>query len=393
MGDLFQFDLKRDFMNFIYVPFMVATFIEINKNRESVFDDQLTVGDRAILMRATIFLLLPLIVFIHELGHYLAALSVGARVMEFHYGPATGFVKIFPDRSDSQTLWIAFAGNLLQIVIGLLSLVSSTIVRSPAMVALCVYFGLFTLADTAVFYALLSAAGLYGDWIDIYTNPDRSGVFMIGIFHVCIVLLLALLIYADAPRQWFAKRTIPGWYESHRKLEEMVKGEPSYENLEALCVSWFRAGFPAKAEKILDRMSVQGDRPEIKLMRARILMSRGKVAEATSLFDELIDDESLNAKGRARLCVEAGDIMVSYRNTEEALKLFSKGAELDPLFGEAGLFKAIMLNSMNRHAEALEALPLISHPLMVWSNPANVDRVQEEAERARAALNLGGSKS
>lgn len=392
MGDFFQFDLRRDFVNLVYLPFIVATFIEIKNNRAAIFDDQLTVADRAILKRATIFLLLPLIVLVHELGHYLAALSVGATVLEFHYGPATGFVRILHDRTDSQMLWIAFAGNLVQMVIGLLSLLVSLFVRSPAMVAICVYFGLFALADTAVFYALLSALGLYGDWIEIYASADRAGVLMIGIFHVCILLLLAFLIYGDAPRQWFAKKTIPDWYEQHRILEKQAEKEPSYENLEALCVSWFRAGFPKKAEKVLDRMAVQGDRPEIRLMRARIWMSRGKVEAAARCFEELIDDESLNEKGRARLCVEAGEIMVSYRDIPAALKLFSKGVELDPLFGEAGLFKAIMLNSLNRHAEALESLPLATHPHMVWSDPSNADRVHEEAERARAALEAG-SKS
>lgn len=392
MGDFFQFDLKRDFVNFLYLPFIVATVIEIKNNRAAIFDEQLTVSDRAILKRATIFLLLPLVVLAHEIGHYVAALSVGARVLEFHYGPATGFVRILPDRSASQMLWIAFAGNLLQMVIGLASLMVSPFVRSPAIVALCVYFGLFALADTAVFYALLSAVGLYGDWLEIYSSPDRSGVLLIGVFHVFILLLLAFLIYGDAPKQWFAKRTIPGWYEQHQKLELQTQEEPSYENLEALCVSWFRAGFPSKAEKVLDRMAVQGDRPEIRLMRARIWMSRGKVDAAARCFEELIDDASLNEKGRARLCVEAGEIMVSYRDIPSALKLFSKGAELDPLFGEAGLFKAIMLNSLNRHAEALEALPLATHPHMVWSDPANASRVHEEAERARAALEAG-SKS
>lgn len=391
MGNFLGIDLQRDFMNLVYVPFMIAMFLEIKSHWKSIVDDELTVSDRAMLKRAVVFLLLPCIVFLHELGHYLAAISVGAKVLDFHYGPATGYVQIYPDRSPSQSLWIAFAGNLLQMIIGLISLGISPFLKSPPMVALAVYFGLFTLAGTAVFYALLSAFGLYGDWRDIYTSPDHAGMLAIGCFHAAILGLLAFCFYADAPKLWFAKKTIPTWYSQHQELERQASADPSYKNLEALCVSWFRAGFPKQSEKILGQMSGLGDRPELKLMRARILMSQGKVDDANRCFDELISNEDLNRKGRARLCVEAGEIMVAYRNIPAALNLFSKGAQLDPLFGEAGLFKAIMLNSMGKYAEALEALPLVSHPHLVWSNPDNAVRVHEEAERARAGLDKGSA--
>ena len=393
MGDFSIFNFKSDFVNVLYVPFMIATVLEIKANWAGLTDNHLTWLDRSILMRAVIFLLLPIIVFLHEGGHYLAALSVGAKVMEFHYGPATGFVRIFADRTAAQFLWIAFAGNLVQIVIGLLALAAAPLFRSPPLVALCVYFGLFAVADTAIFYALLSAVGLYGDWIDIYTNSERNWVLAIGVFHVLLLALLAVLFYGAAPRTWFARRTMPEWFDEHQRLESQARLTPTFETLQALCLSWLRAGFADKASAVLATLSPLGDGPQLKLLQARVLMSKGKVEKACQCFTSLIDDDSLNERGRARLCVEAGEIMMAYRNFPEALKLFSKGAQLDPFFGEAGLFKAIMLNSMDKHAEALEALPLVSHPQLVWSYPENEQRVQEEAERARAALDHRENKS
>ncbi len=390
MGDLSKFFFQVDFINLLYLPFILLTLTDVRKNWSSLTDEVLTPADRALLKRATIFLILPSIDLLHELGHCLAALSVGARVVEFHYGFVTGYVKIFQDRTASQLLWIAFAGNLFQILIGLVSFLIVPLVRSPYMVALLVYSGLFAISQTAVFYTMLSAVGAYGDWIEIYTSPDRTGVIAIGIFHAVILLLLAYLCFGHWPRYWFARQTMPGWYELHKEVEATALEDPAYATLEPLCVSWMRAGLPGRADKVLKQMAALGDRPQVKLLQGRILLMRGNVDGAVRCFGQLIADRNLNEKGRARLCVEAGDILMNSRQFAQALNLFSTGVELDPVFAEARLFKAIMLNSIGKHAEALQELSLVSGADMEWAAPENQSLVTGEVERARLAMSGGG---
>lgn len=393
MGDLSKFSVHFDFLNLLYLPFILVTLNDMRQHWYSLTDGVLKLPDRALLKRTTIFLLLPCIVFLHESGHYLAALSVGARVLEFHYGFLSGYVKIAPDRTASEFLWIAFAGNLLQILIGLAALCAVPFVRAPHLMALLTYFGLFTIAGTAVFYALLSAAGVYGDWIDIYTSSDRTGVTAIAIFHAAVVLLLAYLCFCHGPRCWFARRTMPDWWEHHKQVEEAARNHPDYATLEALCISWMRAGFPGKAEQVLKQMAALSDRPQIKLLKGRILLIRGSTEKALNCFDELISDPNLNEKGRARLCVEAGDILLHAREFSEALNLFSKGVDLDPLLAEARLFKAIMLNSIGKHSEALDELANASKPEMEWACPDHRCILEAEVERANAGVLEGENRS
>lgn len=199
--------LSSDLMNLLAVPFILWTLKDVIAGWKGLWDNDLTPEDRQLLLRMVIFLMLPGVVFFHELGHYLAALSVGVPVAKFHYGPVLGYVETYGCTDPVKRLWIAFAGNLAQILIGLLSLVLATISKSPPMVAVCVYFGLYTIASTVVFYALLSLGGFYGDWIQMYTNPFLPGVSAIVVFQLLLVAGLAWAVYNPLPKAWFAERT------------------------------------------------------------------------------------------------------------------------------------------------------------------------------------------
>ncbi|MBX9685766.1 MAG: M50 family metallopeptidase, partial [Candidatus Obscuribacterales bacterium] len=214
----FTLSLSSDWFNLMSIPLILLTLKEVLPNWKSIWDNELSMSDRRMIMRIVIFLALPVVVFIHELGHLLAALALHVKVYEFHYGPVTGHVNVAANIPAESQLWIAVAGNLAQIVLGLACLALSTLARSPALICFLVYLGLFAVGDTVIFYTLLSLASIYGDWVQIYSNPCHSLVFAVGSVHVLLVALVIYCIYGTAPKLWYTKKTMPAWSSRHKKL-------------------------------------------------------------------------------------------------------------------------------------------------------------------------------
>src|SRR6516165_5035174 len=134
------FTSYQDLLMLLVVPLMVITAIDLKKNWRSVWDDSLTDKDRQILLRSAMFLLMPVAVFFHELGHAWAIVACGGQVEKFHYGILWGYVVPSGNFTDLQLLLISLAGNVVVVVLGLLALCLVPLASSPALTALLVYF-------------------------------------------------------------------------------------------------------------------------------------------------------------------------------------------------------------------------------------------------------------
>jgi hypothetical protein len=206
MNPLLRF---QDWYCLLIVPIMVVTIIELAKNWQSVWDNQVTKKDREILMKTAMFLLLPIAVFFHELGHAWATLQFGGTIKEFHYGILWGYVIPDGDFSLLQLLIIYLAGNIVELVIGILALIASCLVTSAPFIILLTYFGLWCVGGTIILYPALSFTGMYGDWIAIYSIPLKQWTNMILIVHISLVSLLLVGIYNKSVKGWYASRTGP----------------------------------------------------------------------------------------------------------------------------------------------------------------------------------------
>lgn len=185
---------------------MVSTLFNLVKNWQSVWDDEVTSQDREILMKTALFLLLPIAVLFHELGHAWATLHFGGTVAEFHYQILGGYV--VPDGSFTlpQILIIYLAGNLVELLIGIVSIVASCIVTSPALITLLTYFGLLAIGGTIILYPALSFTGMYGDWIAIYSSPLKQWTDTILCIHISLALLFIGALYSKSVKRWYSAR-------------------------------------------------------------------------------------------------------------------------------------------------------------------------------------------
>ncbi|HET7720602.1 MAG TPA: hypothetical protein VFK43_11585, partial [Acidimicrobiales bacterium] len=65
---------------------LLATLFMIARRWRSFWDADFTVEDRRLATQAGVFVIPPIVVLLHELGHIGGARMVGGRVLGFHYG-------------------------------------------------------------------------------------------------------------------------------------------------------------------------------------------------------------------------------------------------------------------------------------------------------------------
>jgi hypothetical protein len=162
----------------LFYIFLGARFLlQFVPRRREIFDNNFTTNDRSMLGQAAFFILLPISVALHELGHAIAIWAMGGEVLGFGFYFFSGYVSYDPrDFSDVQQTVIAFAGtfvNLLLIVLALAVVFLKRPPLRPPWNELLLQFVFISGINALIFYPLMDVLlGMSGDWTQIY----QSGV-------------------------------------------------------------------------------------------------------------------------------------------------------------------------------------------------------------------------
>jgi tetratricopeptide (TPR) repeat protein len=109
-----------DVIAIVYALIAVSVVVKLWRNGRASFDSHFTAQDRRLLGAATFYLLVPIAVALHELGHALATWSVGGHVEDFHFMLYWGWV--LPARDPAFEPWemayTAAAGNAVTLAMG-----------------------------------------------------------------------------------------------------------------------------------------------------------------------------------------------------------------------------------------------------------------------------------
>jgi hypothetical protein len=159
----------------------LATVVSLGRAWKPFWDDDFTDEDRHLANQAAVFLVPPLVVLLHELGHVVAAGAVGARVTDFRYGFFEGSVSLAGGLTPAEDLVVALAGNVVGALAGAtLAMVGSRARRLPRSVRhLFMVGGLLELVFTLVGYPLLSFAAHFGDWQVVYDFRATPGLSLV----------------------------------------------------------------------------------------------------------------------------------------------------------------------------------------------------------------------
>jgi hypothetical protein len=170
-------------ISLIYVVIGIRSVARLINRWGAVWDRRFTVQDRQLVDEAAFFVLVPVSVALHELGHAVAVWSFDGRVTDFGFYGFAGYVSFIPfGMSDVQLTIIAAAGSLVNLIlcVGALALVFLRPFRA-AINELLIQFAIVSGANAFIVYPLLDlASGLNGDWRQMYSSgvPWLTGIIV-----------------------------------------------------------------------------------------------------------------------------------------------------------------------------------------------------------------------
>ena len=182
-----------DLISGLYLLGSVAAAVALWRRGKAFWTSPLRSKDKDFINLVALFLLSPLVVPIHELGHALATWGAGGTVAEFQWRGFWGYVIARGDFTPLQDWWISLSGNLAGSLIGTLLLVIGHRAKGmlPVARALALRAGYFVLLSTFLLYPLMSLSDGFGDWRVIYRFGDTSiASGATALVHVGILLFL-----------------------------------------------------------------------------------------------------------------------------------------------------------------------------------------------------------
>lgn len=377
----------NDFATLVFIPLILVTIRDLKKNWQSVWDDDVTAADRALLLRTALVFTLTVLTLVHEAGHALAALQYGGKIVEFHYSVIHSWVRYQGHFTDTQDVWIAFAGNLAGIIASLLFLVAACCWRSPPAVAICGYIGWLNLANTIIFYPVLSLAGFQGDWMNIYTTSAGKLNVEIAAFHTLLVFGFIYGTFSNRVKLWFRRRTDPRWDMEYQRWLSQVSVAPSLEGWINLGYTYVRAGLYGLAKDAADNANlIEPNSSEVARLQAAIAYGERKFKDVIRFCKTITNDLKQPPRVRAMAWINVGHAHRELRDIGKSLDAYEHAIIEDPFLGDARLYKVSALLSAGKEADGLRELRGMSTLEMAWIDESNKMQYQSLLARAQSQI-------
>lgn len=383
------FSISRDLLNLLFVPLMIITAVQLKQNWHTLWDNNLTAADRNLILRIVIFLLMPVVVALHELGHALATWGFGGQITKVHFAFLWGYVVPQGQFSLDQIVLIFLAGNAMQFLVGLACLILAIFVLSPPVVAILVYLGVCSIGEAIVLYPLMSLTGFYGDWTQIYSylfNPQTASlVETILAVHVACVLALLWGIYGTAPKIWYAAKTRPGWSAEHELLAARVLSEPNAANWLNLASSYWRAGVLREAQSCIEKArQAEPGSEDVLFFAGWFFQQKRDYRKAISYFDQILVRQNAQDKSPtflAKVWLSKGSCQEQLNDPKQAFVSYSQATKLVPEKADGHFFLFLVLRKLNRLEEANQELRVCSQ--LSWQDEILYDFYLEELEKGQ----------
>jgi len=179
-------------ISLFYLALGARVVYQLARSWRATFDRAFTPAEQVLVDQAAFFVLVPISVALHEVGHAAAIIALGGRVLSWGYYGFAGFVGYDPRGfNDTEQIVIAAAGTVVNLALaaGALGLV---FLRRPPMRAafneLLIQFVVISLINALVVYPMLDVlTGMNGDWTQMYAGGVPGLSLGILILHVSIL--------------------------------------------------------------------------------------------------------------------------------------------------------------------------------------------------------------
>ncbi|MBF2067382.1 MAG: M50 family metallopeptidase [Calothrix sp. C42_A2020_038] len=176
-----------DLISIFYSIISIDTIFRLVKNWTSVCDNFITPKDKLLIQRTAVFILVPVGVFFHELGHAVATWLFGGEVREFQWRIFWGYVVPVGNFTSEQIWWIAFSGNLISVLLGLAAILAIFLVKKQVLKELFYTFAIVQLVYSLIFYPIFSFTNFRGDWVKIYDFSIQPYAQITLVLHIALL--------------------------------------------------------------------------------------------------------------------------------------------------------------------------------------------------------------
>jgi Flp pilus assembly protein TadD len=278
------FDPSRVGMDLILGFGALLALVGLIRGWRGFVDDDFTADDRRVATQASVFLVPPIVVLLHELGHAAAAIAVGAEVGGIHYGLFEGSVTVLGELTPLESWFVALSGNLVSAIVALAMVGAGafgTGLRRPFRYLL-VLGGAFEVLFSLVGYPLLSLTTRFGDWLTIYDFEATPGPAVVtAVAHGLLLWGMWWWWKGGLRRTLFAAAS--GREAELTSLEEAVTRDPADVEKRLALANLFAAhGELDLAASTLDHgaSAASDDAARLHLARARLAMYQGRWNQA-----------------------------------------------------------------------------------------------------------------
>jgi hypothetical protein len=322
-------DLQSSAVDVVMGLAALATLVTLVRARRTFFDRDFTAEDKRLATQVAVFLVPPIVVLIHELGHVGAVWTVGAQVLGFHYGFFEGAVSVGGSLSPAQAWWVSLAGNLAGALTGL-ALVGTGLVGArlrPGLRYVLILGGTLQVGYALIGYPVLSMSSNWGDWVTIYdfgATPALS--WATAVLHAATLAVLWRCWRGSIRHRLFAISSGAG--DKVAALRRVVREAPGDDTgwLD-LARLYAGSGELGLARATLDQAASAGAAPT-----ARIHLARARVAILESRWSSAVmaAEEGVKAAGPddveivQRLWANQGLALASMERPTHALAAFDR---------------------------------------------------------------------
>lgn len=172
-------------ISLIYAVIGIRSIARLVNSWERVWDRRFSVQDRQLVDEAAFFVLVPVSVALHELGHATAIWTFGGEVRDFGFYGFAGYVSFIPfGFTEIQLTLISGAGSLVNLLLCAAALGVVFLKKASFRASineLLLQFAIVSGANAFILYPLLDlASNLNGDWRQMYDSgvPWLTGIIV-----------------------------------------------------------------------------------------------------------------------------------------------------------------------------------------------------------------------
>ena len=180
-------------LSLLYCLIGARVLYQVVRSWRLLWDATFTPSDRLLITQAAFFLLVPISVALHELGHAVAIWSFGGRVTDFGYYLYAGYVGYREPFTATQQTIVAAAGSAVNLLLCAAALLAA-LAKRPHLRApineLLVQFALISGINAFVIYPLLDFASSLqgGDFHQMYSFDAPAVSTAILIVHIAVLV-------------------------------------------------------------------------------------------------------------------------------------------------------------------------------------------------------------